>query len=88
MENEKEREVRKDSYIKWYEDMRSSNLFRGSNKIGKNLSYCAYMNSWNHSRRALLKEIIAEFETEGFSMESIYRKIDNVNEEIINHEKI
>lgn len=88
METEKEMEVRKDSFLKWRDDMRSSRLFQGSNRIGKNLSYSAYMSSWNHGRRALLKEIIDEMENEGLVMNSIYHKFDCVNEEIINHEKI
>lgn len=90
METEKEIEVRKDSFRKFRDMMRESNLFRNSNRIGKNLSYVFYMSAWHHSRLELLKEIINElsYETYDTVIRNIYKKYDDIKEEVVNHEKI
>lgn len=90
METEKEIEVRKDSFRKFRDMMRESNLFRNSNRIGKNLSYVFYMSAWHHSRLELLKEIINELDYETFDtvVRNIYNRFDYIQEEVTNHEKI
>lgn len=90
METEKEIEVRKDSFRKFRDMMRESNLFRNSNRIGKNLSYSAYMSAWNHSKAFVLKTIIDNLEYEGddITLRKIYKQFDDVQEEILFHEKI
>ena len=90
METEKEIEVRKDSFRKFREKMCESNLFRNSNRIGKNLSYVFYMSAWHHSRLELLKEIINElsYETYDTVIRNIYKKYGDIQEEVVNHEKI
>jgi len=88
MENEKEIEVRKDSFRKFRESIRDCNVFRLSNRTGKNLSYGSYMAAWQHSRYELLKAIIAELDYKCYEevIKDLYKKLDNIQEEILNHE--
>ena len=80
--------IRKEAFSRWKERMRNSNLFRSSNRKGINLSYCAFMTSWNLAQLTLLRAIINDMENEGIVNNNIYKKLDEIQEEVLTYEKV
>lgn len=86
---EHENEVIKDFFHQWKFRMKDSNIYRMANRIGKNLAYPAFRAAWVHGQLQVLKEIINKQYINKYDIyEDIQRKIDALQEEAIQHEKI
>jgi ribosomal protein L20 len=90
MENEKDAEARKKAFSIWRDEMRDTKLLRRSNRIGKNLSYSAFMNAWNHSKLELLENIINDLaiQDDELVIDNLFLLRDEIKEVIAEHEKV